>query len=62
MKEKLPTYLRYAALLVAAIAVIMAFAGYDYNTSANSRVQPEAAIAMAIVSYVLLRASELRWT
>lgn len=56
--------LYYAALVACAIAVVMAFAALEGRPSvvANPDLRPESAIAMAIVAYVLLRASDSRPT
>lgn len=52
--------LYYGGLVAAGIAVVMAIAGLDANVNAASRTNPELAIAMAIVAFVLTRASENR--
>jgi hypothetical protein len=61
MREKLPTYLRFAGLALIVIAVILAFAGMESKASETSRMNPESAIALAIVAFVCFRGSELRW-
>ncbi len=60
--EKLPTYLRYAGLLAAVVAAIIAVASMESKATETSHMNPESAIALAIVAFALFRASELRWT
>jgi hypothetical protein len=52
------THLKYISLALAVVAVILAFAGVDESAGASSRVNPGSPVAMAIVAYVFVRASE----
>ncbi len=52
------THVKYTGLAVAVVAAILAFAGLEQSANASSRTNPESAIAMAIVAYVFVRASE----
>jgi hypothetical protein len=56
--KNLPRYLRIAGLASAVIAAIMALVSVETSTAAIQRRNPESAIAMAIVAFVLIRASE----
>ena len=45
-------------MICAVAAVVVAFMGLEHSASASARVNPESAIAIAIVAYVFVRASE----
>jgi hypothetical protein len=59
--QRLPSYLRYAGIAVSILAVIVALSAMETQAAATSRMNPESAIALAIVAFGLFRASELRW-
>jgi hypothetical protein len=57
--QNLPKYLRYLGLLAGVVAAILAVASMESSATETHRMNPESAIAMAIVAFVFVRASEL---
>ena len=56
--DQLPKYLRYLGLLAAVIAAVLAVASMESKATESHHMNPESAIAMAIVAFVFVRASE----
>ena len=56
--EALLKYLRPLGLLAAVVAAILALASMESNATETHHMNPESAIAMAIVALVFVRASE----